>query len=246
MKTIKTVMLLLMAIACVSYSFAYDHIIFRNGQESDVKLYQITDEKIVFGLIGDRTGVQKEVASKDVYMVYVENQGNIYLTVDGKRFTGEPQRVNPKKNDVIYLIRGAEIGAENVRITENAIRYSVRAKRGGFAGKIADAIGKGEISESVLDKSEVFMIRYRSGMVDIINPIEVVKDVADTIVSKEQEPQFVVMFHEVRKGDTLEKLAATYRVSVEQLREWNDIPQKTKSTSSLTIGMQLMIYQPKK
>ena len=40
----------------VNYCIAYDHIIFRNGRETDVKLYQMTDDKIVFGYIGDNVG----------------------------------------------------------------------------------------------------------------------------------------------------------------------------------------------
>lgn len=49
---IKRALVLLTAIiACYSYIFAHDHIILRNGQEYDVKLYQITDVKIVFEYI---------------------------------------------------------------------------------------------------------------------------------------------------------------------------------------------------
>lgn len=243
MKIKRIFVLLFAAITSIDICMAYDHIIFRNGQESDVKLYQINDDKIVFGYIGDNTGFQKEVSSKDVYMVYIEKQGNVYLTTDGKRITGEAKRVDPKKQDAIYLVKGAEIGAENIRITENNIKYSVRTKGQGFSGLIS----KGNLSESTLEKSEVFMIRYKSGMVDIITPIDVVPEVVvDTTSQKEPEPQFVVVFHEVKRGDTLNKVADNYNVSTEQLREWNDIPSRTKDNSPLATGMQLMIYQPKK
>ena len=53
----------------ISTCMAYDHIIFRNGRETDVKLYQITDDKIIFGYIGDKTATQHEVASKDVFKI---------------------------------------------------------------------------------------------------------------------------------------------------------------------------------
>ena len=36
-----------------------------------------------------------------------------------------------------------------------------------------------------------------------------------------------------------------YNVTPEQIIEWNDLPQKTKPTTPLTTGMQIMIYQPK-
>ena len=226
----------------VNTSMAYDHIIFRNGRETDVELYQINDEKIIFGYIGDKTNSQQEVASKDVFMVYVEKQGNVYITQDGKRLTGESKRADAKRNDVIYLIRGAEIAADNVRITEKDIRYSVKAK----GNIITGLMGKGNTSEAVLDKSEVFMIRYRSGMNDIITPIEIVEESAtDAEVTESQQPQFTVVFHAVVKGDTLEKLSSQYSVTPEQIIEWNDLPSRTKPTSPLTVGMQLMIYQPK-
>lgn len=222
---------------------AYDHIIFRNGRETDVKLYQITDDKIIYSYIGDKTGTQHEVASKDVFMVYIEKQGNVYITPDGKRLTGESKRADTKRNDVIYLIRGAEIAANNIKITEDNIYYSVRTKGSGFKG----VIGVEEKNEAILEKSEVFMIRYKSGMIDIITPIEVEeKAIADTVVVENQKPQFIVLFHAVVKGDNLEKLASRYDVTPEQIVEWNDLPSRIKPTSPLTVGMQLMIYQPKK
>lgn len=225
--------------ACV----ASDHIIFRNGRETDVKLYQISDDKITFGYIGDKTDNQNEVPSKDVYMVYVEKQGNVYITAEGKHFTGESKRVDAKRNDVIYLIRGAEIAADNIKITENDIHYSVKAKGSGIKG----LMGLGETSEAVLGRPEVFMIRYKSGLIEIITPIDnVEKSEPDTTaVVENKQPEFVVVFHEVSRGETLEDLSSEYNVTPEQIIEWNDLPQKTKPTRSLTAGMQLMIYQPK-
>ncbi len=111
----------------ISACMAYNHIIFRNGRETDVKLYQITDDKIIFGYIGNKTGTQHEVASKDVFMVYIEKQGNVYMTPDGKHFIGESKCVDAKRNDVIYLIRGGEIAADNIKITEDNIHYSVKS-----------------------------------------------------------------------------------------------------------------------
>ena len=227
----------------ISTSKAYDHIIFRNGRETDVKLYQMTDEKVVFGYIGDRVGIQHEVSSKEVYMVYIEKQGNVYITPDGKHFTGESKRANVKRDDVIYLVRGAEIAAENIRITEDNIHYSVKTKSNGIKG----VIGKGKKGEAMLAKSEVFMIRYRSGMSDIITPIEIIDKVeVDTITNNDTEPQMIVVFHSVAKGENLQNISTKYNVTPEQIIEWNDLPKKSKRNSPLAIGMQLMIYQPKK
>lgn len=239
---IRYILSILAIFIVASTSMASDHIIFRNGRESDVKLYQITDEKIVFGYIGDKSGTHHEVPSKDVFMVYIEKQGNIYITPEGKRITGEAKRADIKKNDVIYLIRGAEIAADYVRITENNICYSVKTKGNGIAG----LIGKGNINEATIDKSEVFMIRYRSGMTDIITPIEIIEEETVTKnTAAEASPLLVVIFHEVAKGENLENIASKYNVSPAQIAEWNDLPSRIKPTSPLTAGMQLMIYQPK-
>lgn len=227
----------------ISTCMAYDHIIFRNGRETDVKLYQMTDDKIIYAYIGDNVGIQHEVSSKEVYMVYIEKQGNVYITPDGKHFTGESKRANVKKYDVIYLVRGAEIAAENIKITEDNIHYSVKSKTAGIKG----LIGKGEVAETVLAKSEVFMIRYRSGMSDIITPVEITEvNKTDTISDQKQEQQFIVVFHSVVKGENLQKLSSKYNVPSEQIIEWNDLPKKTNPNNPLTVGMQLMIYQPKK
>lgn len=226
----------------VNYCIAYDHIIFRNGRETDVKLYQMTDDKIVFGYIGDNVGTKNEVSSKEVYMVYIEQQGNIYITPDGKHFTGETKRANAKKNDVIYLVRGAEIAAESIRITEDNIHYSVKSKESGIKGLFK----KSATAEAVLAKSEVFMIRYRSGMSDIITSVETQQETKNDTTTNNQEAQYTVVFHSVAKGDNLQKISTKYNVTPEQIIDWNDLPKKTNPNSSLTIGMQLMIYQPKK
>lgn len=227
----------------ISTGNAYDHIIFRNGRETDVKLCQMTDDKIIYANIGDNAGIQHEVLSKEVYMVYIEKQGNVYITTDGKHFTGESKRVNAKRNDVIYLVRGGEIAAENIRITEGNIRYSVKLRNAIVRG----LTGKANIGEFVLDKSEVFMIRYRSGMSDIITPVEITEEnKTDTTSDQKQEQQFIVVFHSVAKGENLRKLSSKYNVTSEQIIEWNDLPKKTNPNNPLTVGMQLMIYQPKK
>lgn len=227
----------------ISICMAYDHIIFRNGKEIDVKLYQITDDKIVFGYIGDKTDTQHEILSKDVFMVYIEKQGNVYIKVDGKRLTGETKRADAKRKDVIYLIRGAEIAADKVKITEDSVYYSVKHRNSGIKG----LKGKGNVSDAVLAKSEVFMIRYKSGMSDVVTPIDIVENAkSDTVVVEDKQPKFVVLFHAVSKGENLKKLSAKYNVTPEQIIEWNELPSRIKSTSPLSTGMQLMIYQPKK
>lgn len=224
-----------MVIICL----AYDHMIFRDGREMDVNLYQITDDKIYYGYIGEKINTRHETASKDVFMVYIEKQGNVYITPEGKRITGESQRADAKKYHVIYLVKGAEIAADNIRITENDIQYAIKIK--------------GKVTGGLLDKSEVFKIRYKSGMSDIITPIEIKEELkdakeseADSTAVANSQPQYTVIFHAVAKGENLEKLSEQYNVKPEEIIEWNDLPRRTKSTAPLTAGIQLMIYQLKK
>lgn len=42
----------------ISTCKTYDHTIFRNGRETAVRLYQMTDDKIIYAYIGDNIGTQ--------------------------------------------------------------------------------------------------------------------------------------------------------------------------------------------
>lgn len=235
--------LLFTVVLSVCQTFAYDHVIFRDGQEYDVKLHQITNEKIIYTDVQNKSKERQEALSADVYMVYIEKQGNIYLTSDGQRITGESKRVDPKKYDVIYLVNGGEIGANNIRITENDVQYSNKNKSGGIGGFIK----KAEVEINSYPKNEVFMVRYKSGMVDVITPFTVEKEEIKEEVEdpQPQQPQYTVVFHAVKKGETLKTIAEHYNVTVEEIMEWNELSTKIKPTKPLTTGMQLMIYQPK-
>lgn len=230
------IILSLIMILNIFQCVAYDHIIFRNGKELDVKLYQINDNKIVFGYIGDKSNTLHEVPSKEVYMVYIEKQGNIYITKEGKRITGEYKPANAKQNDVIYLVKGMEIAANDIKITENNILYSTKS---GF-------LKKGAAYEPILAKSEVFMIRYRSGMVDIITPIDIIEEQSvEEIVIDQKQPEYVVIFHAVKEGENLEIISSKYDTTPEKIIEWNELSSRIKTNTPLTEGMQLLIYQRK-
>lgn len=222
---------------------AIDHIILRNGQEFDVKLHQITNENVIYSPDGNQAIARESIPTKDIYMIYIEKQGNIYLSPDGKRITGETNRVDPKKYDVIYMVSGGEIGAKSITLTENVINYTP-AKRKNLLESI---LGASEIDGvQSLQKQEVFMIRYKSGMIDIITPINKTDEPKEEVKEKElQTPQYIVLFHAVTKGQNLKTIAGKYNVSITQLIEWNDLPAKSNPTAPLTAGMQLMIYQPK-
>lgn len=225
------------------HSLALDHIILRNGQEFDVKLHQITNDNVVFSPNGSKTVARESIPTKDVYMVSIEKQGNVYLTEDGKRITGEPNRVDPKKYDAIYLVSGGEIGAKSISLTEEEVKY-IPLKKSNILGSLFG--GSEENGIQTLKNKDVFMIRYKSGMTDIITPIDKVDAPVEEVKEEEpQTPQYVVLFHAVTKGQDLKTIAEKYGVTVQQIIDWNDLPQRSKPTAPLTVGMQLMIYQPK-
>ncbi len=231
-----TLPLLFMCLCCHA-GWAADHIIFRNGQEADVKLSQVTDQVISYTEVNAPSGGETtEVPSTDVYMVYIEGSGNVYISTDGRRITGELTRANYKKSDVLYLTRGAEIGAASIRIAEDAITYTVKTSK-----KVA-GVGIGllsEVSEHTVAKSDVFMIRYKNGMRDIITPLDRPSPQPETSAQR-----YNVVFHAVAARETLNDIAARYQVTPAEIIEWNELSPTTKPTAPLTRGMQLMIYQP--
>lgn len=217
-----------------------DHIIFRNGQESDVRLYQVDDEKIVFSYCVDYAQERQEIASKEVYMIFIEKQGNVYFTSDGKRITGETDRVNPKKYNAIYLVKGQEIPADEIKVEEDVIKFSYTDKGKGLKKvKIWDR----KVVEGTLNKSDVFFIRYKSGMVDIITPLDAPTEPKQSKPSNDVE--YSVVYHKVVKGETVEDIASKYNVSVQDVIVKNDLPRTTKPTTRLQAGKELMIYKPK-
>ncbi len=223
---------------------ALDHIILRNGQAFDAKLHQITDDAVLYSLNGDNE--TESIPSKDVYMVYIEKQGNIYLTPDGKRITGEANRVDRKKFDAIYLVSGQEIGAKNIKVTEDAIIYTP-IKKGGILSNIIGSSNSG--GRRAFSHQEVFLIRYKSGMTDVITPFDTVdepkEENREIMDVKENDSQHVIFYHSVKKGESLKKIAELYNATITQIIEWNGLPKSSKPTAPLTQGTQLTIYLPK-
>ena len=227
---------------------ALDHIILRNGQAFDVKLHQITDDAVSFYPNGDNDAAMESVPSKDVYMVYIEKQGNVYLTPDGKRITGEPNRVDRKKYDAIYLVSGGEIGAKNIKVTSDDIIYTP-IKKGGLLSNIIGSSNSG--GRRAFPNKEVFMIRYKSGMTDVITPLDIVDEPTvkingiQTEEIKKEDPEYIIFYHSVKKGENLKKIASLYNATASQIIEWNGLPKNTPLTAPLTVGNQLTIYLPK-
>lgn len=93
------------------------------------------------------------------------------------------------------------------------------------------------------------MIRYNDGTKDIITDIttpkpkiEEVAEVVEDTVSAIKENELKVVFHNVKRSQTMAMIAKQYKVSVNDIITWNDLPKATKKTTKLKQGTQLMIY----
>lgn len=215
---------------------AYDIIILKDAGIIQAKVNQVTDKEIKYHDFGDSQ--DKEIFPGEIYMISLENQGNIYFNEEGKRWTGEPQRPDYKKHDVVYLKEGAEIPAEEIKITENEVSFKVKdiRKWKGFKG----LLGLNKSNLVVKPREDIFLIRYKTGLIDIVSPFDVKVSAPET----PQEPAIVTIFHELQPGETLASVAEKYEVTVEDIADWNDL-RKSKGKYIAAPGTQLLIYTNK-
>lgn len=223
-----------------------DVIILRDGTEMPAKIIQVDSKKVTYREDDSKRSPLKYKILGDVYMVRFEKRGNVYITADGKRITGENEKWD-KSTNRIYLVSGREILANSLKVTEDQILYTEKTQSKSVFKKV-------ESQQFSVKRSEVFMIAYSDGTRDIITDLspkwktsqEMVDETAETAKqpeSKEDEKQ--VIFHNVKKGDTLAAIAKRYGVEAGDIIGWNDLPKNTKPAARLRPEMQLMIYVEK-
>lgn len=226
--------LLVAALCCLAGNIAAqdDLIIMRNGYEMPVKVIQV-DSRLVTYKEREKDEHTLSQDLRDVYMIRYEKRGNIYITDDCKRITGENDKWD-KEADRIYLVEGKEIQAYNLSVRPDRISYTLESK-----------IKKKGTAWFSLDPLDVFMIKYADGTKDIITDIsrkeEPVAEEEPT-VSEVKDNERQVVFHSVKKGETLNAIAKRYAVTTKELIEWNDLPKTTKASARLQSGTQLMLY----
>lgn len=214
-----------------------DLIILRNGSEIPAKIVLVDGKQITYKEKSNANSKELSQELKDVYMIRYEKRGNIYITEDGKRKTGENDKWK-KQWHRIYLVRGEEIQVTNLRINENNISFTPAIDYP------QSKVGTGY--NIPLDK--VFMVKYSDGTKDIITDItskpkvEQVTEVVEDTVSAIKENELKVVFHNVKRNQTMAMIAKQYKVNVNDIIKWNDLPKATRKTTRLRVGTQLMIY----
>lgn len=224
-------------------SFAQkDLIILKNGREVNVSVVQVNDRHVVYRLTSKKNDPELSMDNSDVYMIHFAKRGNVYINSDGRRITGENHQL-PKDADIIYLVEGKEIPAYDVKVYDSYVTYLNKKHTNKKVVPVAE----------VIQRNQIFLIKYTDGTIDLINDLSLTSgsnkasaSAEATSVQSEQletaENEMLVVFHNVKKGDTLASIAERYDVAVEDIITWNELSAKIKPNAKLQTDMQLMLY----
>ena len=220
-----------------------DFLILRTGEDVPGKIIQASDDVITI-LVSDKNNPHyndKEnttIPTSNVYMLHYKDRGNFYINSSGHRVSGEKQKLDDKA-DIIYLVRGAEIPAYDLQVGETKITYRATKKK-----------TKALSSNVSVNREDVFMIVYTDGSRDVFTDLSrpVVEEapqpepVVEETAPAEEEEELKVVFHTVKRGDSLESVAKQYAVTVDDIVLWNELSSSLNPKGQLTIGLQLMVY----
>ena len=213
-----------------------DRMIYRDGSIDEVKIVQVRDSKIIY-MDPRVTSKKLEMPTTELYMVSIEDVGNIYYNELGERRAGESKPAKTSKTDIVYLVSGMEVPCENAYLNGDFVNF-----------KVKDTSRLKEFKESyVFDKNkkvnipreEIFMICYKNGVNDLITPL--ISEIELEPEESQQAQSMKVIFHELQQGEKLDDVASKYNVSIEEIGEWNDL-RKVKGKYIVNPGTQLMIY----
>lgn len=213
-------------------SNAQDFVILANGEEIDCKLNSVSDESIQIA-ITRRSGLKKHTMTEtyplnEVYMIKGGKRGTTFI-VDGKRII-KPSTDIPKDANIIYLLEGGEIPAWNITLGANGVVSYKKEKK--------------TFEDQHLLASQIFMIKYADDSKDIFNsPLAVAqkKEEAESKPEPELKPELKVVFHTVKKGETLAGIAERYDVTVDDIKEWNELGGALSDQYRPKANTQLMI-----
>lgn len=233
--TTKGLVSLIMILLPMFIAHAEDKIILKTGEINPCKIVSVNNDSVDVILLTSNSlfgkkGVESSLPVKDVYMLFYEKRGNVYINKDGQRVSGEVQKLD-KSADIIYLLEGAEIPAWDIRIENENVKFQKeKTKKKAFS------------SLGSVSVSDVFMIVYSDGSKDILNDFREPEPEPEPV---KEEPKEVlkVVYHKVAKGETLATVAEKYGVTPEEIQEWNELSKSFKPASRLPINKELIIYQ---
>lgn len=212
---------------------ARDFIILRDGSVLEAKISQISAKSIIFKNFTNGVASDQYPLS-DIYMVKYANRGNVYITPDGRRMTGENQYLEPEAT-IIYTVDCKEIQAYDVVLDIDAVTFSKKrpTKKDRYPGRYT------------LDSAKVFMLVYPDGTKEIFTDLSNIHAASvpqenapvDSIAAR---PELKVVFYTTVMGDNLVKIAEKHGVTVDDIKKWNEL--STEPTAKLRKGMQLMLY----
>lgn len=235
LSAMKKLLLILVAGILFSPQIDADTILMRDGTEMNVSVQQLSDTKVMYRL--NKKDDVKTLPTRDVYMIKFDKRGNVYITPEGKRVTGENRPI-PRDADIVYLVDGGEFPAYNLNVEENVVSFLLKKP----SKKVIPVA-------EVYPRCQVFKIKYTDGTTDVITSIDNVARAEEKTAEvqiheakEELEPEYQVVFHHVGKNETLNSIAARYDVAVEDIKSWNEMPAKMKADSPVKAGTQIMIY----
>lgn len=233
----KQTLLLIISFLAVFAPASADIIMLRNGSEINCIVNQVRDDKVLYQI--NKKDQMREIGTTDLYMIKFDTRGNLYITPDGKRITGETV-APPKGVDLIYLVTGAEIPAYNLTVEMDGLHYFPRKPD-----------KKSIPTPFHLERKDVFKIKYADGYIDVITNLfapaapaitEEAKPQKESAPDEELNPQDRVIFHKTESKETLNSIAKRYDVTPEEIMEWNSLSSRISKNSYLKPGMELMIY----
>lgn len=139
-------------------TLAQDCIIFRDGNEKQVRINMVGSETTLFVDAKQKKAKQETVDNSTIYMIKYEKRGNVFLSVDGQRFSGEGDGKIPSGASAIYLLIGDEIIAYNVTLDGGNVNF--------YKSKKNNAV---KIS---IPTEKIFLIKYPDGTKDLLNDFE--------------------------------------------------------------------------
>ena len=217
----------LLLVCGAAFAAKADVIHLRDGSEIPCTIRLVNDTDVKY--LVHKNDQQMSVATADVYMLKFNSRGNVYISTDGKRVTGENQTI-PKGVDVVYLIAGQECPAYNLTVDADYISF------------LPQKPSKKNIPLAVsVSRNEVFKIVYGDGTIDIITRLDVAPQTNEQEAST-SEPEYQAVIHTVDGQETLGDIAARYNVKIDDIIEWNSLDSKLTPTTKFLSGRQLMIY----